>query len=161
MPGVPAAGLSPRSGGDESGDHGDAVGDAPPRVPSPRTAGGLHKFLPPRKSCICGFNKLWTLWPGFIGDLGNTENFCFQTSAERWCLKSDFPHSSSFSPRFLHPLQSQMQAGVLGVCSSLLPWRCPVLFWLSDTSRCPPAQGVSRTTNYNLALYRNPAFNYN
>lgn len=53
----------------------------------------------------------------FIGDLGNTENFCFQTPAEHWCLKRDFPHSSSFSFQFLHPLQSQMQAGVLGVCS--------------------------------------------
>lgn len=83
-------------------------------VLSPRTAGGLHKFLPPRK---VGFNKLWTLWPGFIGDLGNTENFCFQTPAEHSCLLSDFPHSSSFSSQFLHPLQSQMQAGVLGVCS--------------------------------------------
>lgn len=91
--------------------------DAPPRGALALHRWGVAQVPPTPESCICGFNKLWTLWPGFIGDLGNTENFCFQTPAEHWCLKSDFLHSSSFSSRFLHRLQSQMQAGVLGVCS--------------------------------------------
>lgn len=120
---------APRSGRGEDGDgagmlserFGPGAGsprlDAPPRDALAPHRRGVAQVPPTPESYICGFNKLWTLWPGFIGDLGNTENFCFQTPAERGYLKSDFQHSSSFSSQFLHPLQSQMQAGVLGVCS--------------------------------------------
>lgn len=144
-----------------------ARGRAPPGsmpllgVPSPRTAGGLHKFLPTRKVVFVGLTNFGLSGPGLSEILGTQRTFAFKPPQNTGVLKALFSTAARFPLNFFILCNPRCRLVSSEFVPSLLPWRFPALFWLGDTSGCPSAQGVSRTTNYNLALYRNPAFNYN
>lgn len=133
-------------------------------VPSPRS--------PPAGDCTSSSHPAFVDLTNFglsgprLSEIfGNTKNFCFQSRAAHGWLKGDFQHGSSFPSQFLHPLYKP-RCGLVSLefppefVAPALPG-CSVLFWLGGTSGCLPAQGVSWIINYNLALYRNPAFKYN
>lgn len=105
--------MSPRSGRDENGTNagmlsessgpgaGSPLVDAPPRGALAPHRWGLAQVPPTSESCICGFNKLWTLWPGFLPEiLGTQRTFAFKPPQNTGVLKEIFRTAAHFPFKF-------------------------------------------------------------